>query len=289
LSYAFMAEHQQTWPVAVLCEVFEVSRSGFYAYLHRHAPPPIDREDVELVARVQAIAAQTGQSYGSRRMAKQLQAEGWAVGRCKARRLMREAGVAVRRPTQRRPPTTDSRHGHGVAPNLLARQFDGEKPNQAWAGDITYVWTAEGWLYVAVLLDLYSRKVVGWAMRAHIDTDLVQAALQMAVGRRQPAPGLLHHTDRGSQYAGQAYQGRLAAHGIRCSMSRKGECLDNAVAERFFGSLKGERTTQRKYVPRQEARADVIEYIEMFYNSTRLHSYLGYRSPNDYEALLQVA
>jgi putative transposase len=284
-----MAEHQETWPVAVLCEVFEVSRSGFYAYLHRRATPPIDREDVELVARVKAIAAQTGQSYGSRRMAKQLQAEGFAVGRCKARRLMQEAAVVVRRPTHRRPLTTNSRHSYGMAPNLLARQFDVAKPDQAWVGDITYVWTAEGWLYVAVLLDLYSRKVVGWGMSAHIDADLVQAALQMAVGRRQPAPGLLHHTDRGSQYASQVYQGLLAAQGIRCSMSRKGACLDNAVAERCFGSLKGERTAHRAYATRQDARADVVEYIEMFYNSTRLHSYLGYRSPNEYEALLQVA
>jgi len=284
-----MAAHQETWPVAVLCGVFAVSRSGLYAYLHRQAAAPIDREEVELVARVKAIAAQTGQSYGSRRMAKQLQAEGFQVGRCKARRLMREAEVVVRRPMHRRPLTTNSRHGYGIAPNLLARQFDVEKPDQAWVGDITYVWTAEGWLYVSVLLDLYSRKVVGWAMSAPIDADLVQAALRMAVGRRQPAPGLLHHTDRGSQYAGQAYQGRLAAQGIRCSMSRKGECLDNAVAERFFGSLKGERTAHRAYATRQDARADILEYIEMFYNSTRLHSYLGYRSPNDYEALLKVA
>jgi putative transposase len=284
-----MAEQQETWPVAVLCEVFEVSRSGFYAYLHRQAASPIDREHVELVARVKAIAAQTGQSYGSRRMAKQLQAEGVRVGRYKARRLMQAAGVAVRRSTHRRPLTTNSRHGYSIAPNLLARQFDVAKPDQAWVGDITYLWTAEGWLYLAVLLDLYSRKVVGWAMSAQINTELVQAALQMAVGRRQPAPGLLHHTDRGSQYAGQVYQGLLAVHGIRCSMSRKGECLDNAVAERFFGSLKGERTAHREYATRQDARADVIEYIEMFYNSTRLHSYLGYRSPNDYEALRKVA
>ena len=284
-----MAEHQATWPVAVLCEVFEVSRSGFYAYVERHASPTIDRQEVELVARVKAIAAKTGQSYGSRRMAKQLQAEGCAVGRCKARRLMQEAGVVVCRPMYRRPLTTNSRHGYGIAPNLLARQFDVEKPDQAWVGDITYLWTAEGWLYLAVLLDLYSRKVVGWAMSAHIDAALVQTAMQMALGRRQPAPGLLHHTDRGSQYACQAYQGLLAAQGIRCSMSRKGECLDNAVAERFFGSLKGERTAHRAYATRQEARADVMEYIEMFYNSTRLHSYLGYRSPNDYEALRKVA
>jgi putative transposase len=153
-----MAEHQHQWPIAVLCEVFEVRRSGFYAYLQRHAAPTIDREEVELVARVKAIAAKTGYSYGSRRIAKQLQAAGYAVGRCKARRLMHEAGVVVRRSTHQRPLTTDSRHGHAVAPNLLARQFDVAGPDQAWVGDITYVWTAEGWLYVAVLLDLYSRK-----------------------------------------------------------------------------------------------------------------------------------
>jgi hypothetical protein len=180
--------------VAVLCEVFEVSRSGFYAYLHCHAIPSIDRAHVELVARVKAIAVQTGQSYGSRRMAKQLQAEGYALGRYKARQLMQEAGVTVCRPTHRRPLTTNSCHGSGIAPNLLARQFDVEQPDQVWVGDITYLGTAEGWLCLAVLLDLYSRKVVGWAMSAHIDATLVQTALQMALGRRQPAPGLLHHT-----------------------------------------------------------------------------------------------
>jgi len=268
----------------------EVSRSGFYTYLQRQAAARwLDREDIELVACVKAIAAQTGQSSGSRRMAKQLQAEGYIVGRYKARRLMQQAGVTVRRPVPRPPQTTDSRHGHAVAPNLLARQFDVEQPNQAWVGDMTYLWTAEGWLYLAVLLDLYARKVVGWAMSAHIDAALGQATLQMALGRRQPAPGLLHHTDRGSQYACQAYQGLLAVQGIRCRMSRKGECLDNAVAERFFGSLKGERTAQRAYATRQDARADVIEYIEMFYNSTRLHSSLSYCSPNEYEALHRVA
>lgn len=284
-----MVEHRETWPVAALCEVFEVSRSGFYAYLQRHASSTIDRQAVELAARVKAIAAQTRHSYGSRRMAKQLQAEGYAVGRCKARRLMQEAGVVVRRPTHRRPLTTDSRHGYGIAPNLLARQFDVEQPDQAWVGDITYLWTAEGWLYLAVLLDLYSRKVVGWALSSRIDAALVQEAVRMALGRRHSAAGVLHHSDRGSQYACQAYQELLKAYGVRCSMSRKGECLDNAVAERFFGSLKGERTAHRQYTTRQEARTDVIEYIEMFYNSVRLHSYLGYRSPNDYEALHNVA
>ena len=222
-------------------------------------------------------------------MAKQLQAEGFVVGRAKARRLMQAAGVMVRRPPQHRPMTTDSRHGYGVAPNLLARQFDVATPDQVWVGDLTYLWTQEGWLYLAVLLDLFSRKVVGWAMSSRIDAALVQEALGMAVGRRQPAAGLLHHSDRGSQYACQAYQRLLNEAGMRCSMSRKGDCLDNAVAERFFGSLKRERTAYCSYATRQDARDDVIEYIEMCYNSTRQHSYLGYISPNEYEAVRKVA
>ncbi len=176
-----------------------------------------------------------------------------------------------------------------MAPNLLARHFDVPAPDVAWCGDITYIWTAEGWLYTAVLLDLYSRKVVGWSMSDHVDTQLVTRALEMALGRRQPAAGLIHHSDRGSQYACHAYRGLLAEHGIECSLSGKGECLDNAVAERFFGSLKRERTSQRYYRTRQEARADIIDYIEMFYNSWRKHSYLGYVSPNEYEKIAQAA
>jgi putative transposase len=284
-----MAEHQDVWPVSVLCEVLDVSRSGFYDYLLRHAQPSVDAEQVALIARVKAIAAQTRYSYGSRRMAKQLQEEGFDVGRMKARRAMKEAGVTVQRPRRRGPVTTDSRHGYAVAPNLLARQFDVSAPDQVWAGDITYIWTAEGWLYLAVLLDLYSRKVVGWAMSSHIDTPLVQEALQMALGRRHPAAGLLHHSDRGSQYASHAYQDVLATCGIIGSMSEKGECLDKAVAERFFGSLKHEWTSHGHYATRQEARDDIIAYIEMFYNSKRKHSSLGYVSPNDYEKFALVA
>jgi putative transposase len=284
-----MAQHQAQWPVAVLCEVLDVSRSGFYAYVQRQAVPQINGDEVALLARVKAIHTETRQSYGSRRMAKQLQDDGFVVGRYKARRLMQQAGVAVRRRTRRGPVTTDSQHSYAVSPNLLAQQFTVKKPDQVWTGDITYVWTAEGWLYVAILLDLYARKVVGWAMSSHIDSALVQKALQMALGRRGPVPGLLHHSDRGSQYACHDYQRLLAVQGIRGSMSRKGECLDNAVAERFFGSLKRERTDQRYYATRQEASADVVDYIEMFYNSTRLHSYLGYCSPNAYEALLTAA
>jgi putative transposase len=286
--YAFIMQHQETWPLVVLCEVLDVSRSGFYAYAQRQAAPGKDHDAAALLARVRAIHIETKQSYGSRRMAKQLQAEGFLVGRYKARRLMQEAGVVVRH-RKRCPVTTDSRHGYAVAPNLLARQFDVEQSDMVWAGDITYLWTAEGWLYLAAVLDLHSRKVVGWAMRSRVDAALVQEALRMALGRRGPAPGLIHHSDRGSQYACGAYQELLAAHGIRCSMSRKGDCLDNAVVERFFGSLKRERTALCHYATRQEARDDVIDYIEMFYNSTRLHSSLGYVSPNDFERVANVA
>lgn len=284
-----MAQHQGQWPVSVLCEVMQVSRSGFYSHKQRQAQESRHGATDALLARVRAIAAETRSSYGSRRMAKQLQEDGFAVGRYKARRLRQQAEVSVRCRQRRVPMTTDSRHGYGIAPNVLARQFDVAHPDQVWAGDITYVWTQEGWLYLAVLLDLYSRKVVGWAMSGRIDAELVQDALHMALGRRCPSPGLLHHSDRGSQYACGAYQRLLAERGMVGSMSRKGDCLDNAVAERFFGSLQGERTSHRHYRTRQEARADVIDYIEMFYNSRRKHSYLGYLSPNDYENLAKAA
>lgn len=263
--------------------MLQVSRSGFYDYVSRQSHPVIDAEEVTLLARVQAIAAQSRSSYGSRRMARALQDEGFQVGRYKARRLMNDAGVVVKRRHARKPQTTDSRHGYGVAPNVLDRQFDLTKPNIAWAGDLTYVWTQEGWLYLAVLLDLYSRKVVGWSLGSRMNVGLVKGALEMVMGRRNPEPGLIHHTDRGSQYACHVYRDMLSKHGMVCSMSGKGECLDNAVAERFFGSLKREWTSYRHYETRQEARDDIIEYIEMFYNSNRKHSYLGYLSPNEYE------
>jgi putative transposase len=289
VKYAFIADHQQTWPVAVLCDVLGVGRSGFYDYQRRQTVSALSGEEIDLLARIKAIAQQTAHSYGSRRMSKQLQDEGYAVGRGKARRLMKQAGVSVEGRRRRGPKTTDSRHGYGVAPNLLERHFDVAAPNVAWCGDVTYIWTEEGWLYTSVLVDLYSRKVVGWAMSEHLDTQLVRKALEMALGRRQPGAGLIHHSDRGSQYASHAYRGILSAHGMACSMSGKGECLDNAVAERFFGSLKGERTSKRYYRTRQEARDDIIDYIEMFYNSWRKHSYLGYVSPNAYEKIVRAA
>jgi putative transposase len=270
-------------------EVLQVSRSGLYASVPRHASAGLGAEEAALFARVKAIAAETQDSYGSRRMAKQRHDEGFAVGRCKARRLMPQAGVAVQRARPRHPITTHRRHGYGVAPNLLARQFDVERPDQVGVGDSTYVWTAEGWWDVSVLWDLYSRTVVGWAMSSHLKAIMVQEAWHMALGRRQPSVGLLQHSDRGSQDACHAYQRLLDTHGIGCRLSRQGECLDKAVAERFFGSLKRERTAHRYDVTRQDARDDVIDDIEMFYNSRRKHSYRGYLSPNDYEAFALVA
>jgi transposase InsO family protein len=276
------------YPVALLCRVMEVSRSGYYAYAERRRQEPRSDGEVALVRRVKAIHEEVRGSYGTRRMARQLQGEGHAVGRHKARSLMREADIEVRRKRRFRV-TTDSRHRYPVAPNLLQRQFATQAPDQAWVGDITYLWTAEGWLYLAVVIDLFSRRVVGWSLAAHMRVDLVKDALTMALWRRRPQAGLIHHSDRGSQYACEAYQERLKAHGLVCSMSRKGDCWDNAVAERFFGSLKRECTDHRLYATREEARGDVVDYIEMFYNSRRRHSYLGYSSPAEFEALAKVA
>jgi putative transposase len=222
-------------------------------------------------------------------MAKQLHAAGSAVGRVKARRLRRDAGGVVRRRPRRGPVTTDRQQGYAVAPHLLARQCAVDTPEQVGAGDMTSVWTAEGWLDVAVLLDLYARKVVGWAMRHRLDAALGPTALRMALGRRGPVTGRLPHAARGSQDAWHDSQRLLAIHGLRWRMSRTGECVDNAVAKRCFGSVKRARIDQRHSTTRQEAKADGVESIEMFYHRRRQHSSLGSISPNAYEALARVA
>lgn len=258
----------------------EVSRSGYYEW--RKKKGSVCAEDEKLKVQIRAIHRETRGSYGSRRMAEELQSQGHPVGRYKARRLMREAGVEVRRKRRFRR-TTDSRHRLPVFPNILDRAFDVGKANAVWGSDITYLWTKEGWLYVTVLLDLYSRRVIGWAMDSHMRAELVEDALNMALGRRQPLAGLLHHSDQGNQYASGDYQALLSAHGIVCSMSRKGNCWDNAVVERFFGSLKREWTDDCLYETRQQAKSDVIQYIEMFYNSRRRHSHLGYLTPIEFE------
>ena len=276
------------YPVTLLCRVMEVSRSGYYAYAERRREGPRSEGEAELVRRVKAIHEEARGSYGTRRMARQLQGEGHAVGRYKARSLMHKAGIEVRHKRRFRA-TTDSRHSHPVAPNLLDRQFATQAPDRAWVGDITYLWTAEGWLYLAVVIDLFSRRVVGWSVASHMRVELVKDALTMALWRRRPGAGLIHHSDRGSQYACGAYQDLLKAYGLVCSMSRKGDCWDNAVAERFFGSLKRECTDHRLYATHEQARRDVVDYIEMFYNSRRKHSHLGYSSPAEFEALAKAA
>jgi transposase InsO family protein len=258
-----------------------VSRSGYYNYLKRKHENKMD-PDFELLVKVRQIHCDTRGSYGSRRMSNQLCDDGYDIGRYRARNLMKKAGVSVKHRNKFKI-TTDSNHQLPVAPNLLNRQFEVERPDTVWCADITYLWTFQGWLYLAVVLDLYSRKIVGWAMSNHLKASLVKEALSMAYWRRKPEAGLIHHSDRGSQYAGSGFQKLLKQYGMACSMSRKGDCFDNAVVESFFHSLKTEWISDTIYTTKDDARSDVIRYIEMFYNSHRLHSFLGYKSPNAFE------
>ena len=271
----------------LLCQVMAVGRSGFYAFLKR-LQRPVDTREQRLIVKVRAIHKANDEAYGSRRMSKELMADDEDVGRYQAGTLMKKAKVEVKQKKRFRV-TTDSKNNYSVAPNLLDRQFDVEAPNTVWGVDITYLWTDEGWLYLAVVIDLFSRRVVGWSLSSRIKVGLVRDALLMAIWRRKPDQGLIHHSDRGSQYACHEYQNILQEHGMIPSMSRKGDCWDNAVIERFFRSLKSERTNHRRYLTREAAKQDVINYIEMFYNSRRLHSYLGYVSPVKYEKLAKVA
>ena len=265
----------------------EVSRSGYYAYKRRQARPEHSSRQ-KLLLKVRAIHSMSEQTYGSRRISESLRTDGDNIGRYRARRLMREAGVCVKTKKCFKV-TTDSRHSYPVASNILDRRFDVNVPNRAWVSDITYLWTGEGWMYLAVVLDLFSRRVVGWSLSGRMRVDLVKDALLMAIFRRRPGKGLLHHSDRGSQYACHDYQSLLEKYSIIPSMSRKGNCWDNAVVERFFRSLKSERIDHYRYATREEMKRDVVHYIEMFYNSRRLHSYLDYQSPADYENLAKAA
>ena len=265
----------------LLCEVMQVSRSGYYRFLQ--AKPSLRKQqETQLLVEVKALSAQSRQSYGKRMIAKNLQAKGYSIGVYAARTLMRKAGVESKQRRRYRV-TTDSRHKQPVAENVLNRQFNVSAPNRVWLTDITCLWTQEGWLYLAAVLDSFSRRIVGWAIAEHMRETLVNDALRMALGRRQPPRDLLHHSDRGSQYASASYQTLLKTQGMVVSMSRKGNCWDNSVMERFFGSLKSERTDDNVYATRQAAKADVIDYIEMFYNCKRLHSTLGYMTPMQFE------
>ena len=281
MKFAFIAREKATYPVDLLCTVLGVSRAGFYA-ARRRPLAARRREDHPLAIHVAAVHAASRGRYGSPRVYEELQAQGHEVGRHRVARLMREQGLRARskRRFQR---TTDSDHGLPVAPNVLARQFAVATPNTAWVSDITYLWTREGWLYLIVILDLFSRRVVGWALHERITRQLALDALTMALRHRQPRPGLVCHSDRGSQYASDDYQALLAVHGVVCSMSRRANCWDNAVAESFFSTLKIELAHDADWDTHAAARADVAEYLEIFYNTQRRHSVLGYVSPVAFE------
>jgi len=287
VKYSFITQHKNAYPITLQCQVLGVSRNGYYQFVKSQQNKPEDPEHQEMLEWVQDIAKSSDYTYGSRRMKKALNALGYPVSRNKARKLMREANVRARQ-RKKYKVTTNSDHRQPVFENLLQRDFEVAQPDQVYAADVTYVWTQEGWLYLAVVMDLCSRKIVGWSMSSRMKAQLVCDALQMALWRRRPNRGLIHHSDRGSQYAGKAFGRLLKAHGIRGSMSRKGDCWDNAVVESFFGSLKQERVQWRNYQTRHEAQQDILEYISMFYNSKRLHSYLNYRSPNEFEQQLKA-
>ena len=272
----------KAYPITILCEVMEVSRSGFYAYLKRRTSGTgKGPDDAALKDRIKQIFEQSRGSYGSRRIMHQLHSEGYEIGRFKVRRIMRDLALVARTP-KRFKLTTDSRHSLPVAQNILDREFDVASPNTVWTGDITYVWTLEGWMYLAVVMDLYSRQIIGWAMNKRMKKQLVIDALSMAYWQRRPPRGVLHHSDRGSQYASYEYQKQLKLFGMRPGMSRKGNCWDNSPTERFYRSLKAERLTACRFHTRDQARSEVLDYIS-FYNGIRLHSTLGYLAPIVFE------
>mgnify|MGYP000153274516 FL=1 len=265
-----------------MCRLYRVSRSAYYDYVRRQASHSDALYRGKLIDAIRNISEYSDQTYGSRRIKKALNEMGYKIGRWKVRSLMKEAGVYVRH-RKKYKATTNSNHKQPIFENKLNRQFDVAAPNQAYVGDITYIWTQEGWLYLAVTIDLFSRKVVGWSMSSRMKAQLVCDALKTAIWQRQPQAGLVVHSDRGSQYASKEHRRLLKDNGFIGSMSRLGNCWDNAVAESFFGSLKQERVQWRNYQTRYEAQQDILQYISMFYNSYRLHSYLGYKSPNQYE------
>ncbi len=284
MRYQFIEKHRNDYPVTLMCRVMQVTRSGYYAW--RNEPLSLRKvADLVLLQHIEDIFEEGRQTYGSARIQGILADQGICCGRERVARLMQVAGL---KPKTRRPfrvITTDSKHQLPVAANQLDQDFTADGPDQKWGTDITYVATAAGRLYLAVVLDLYSRRIVGWAMSDSLQRQLVIDALQMAITARRPAPGVLHHSDRGSQYASRDYQALLTRTQMVSSMSRKGNCYDNAMVESFFGTFKTELVYQRHYATRAEARADIFEYIEVFYNRIRCHSALGYKSPVRFEAL----
>jgi putative transposase len=287
VKYAFIEDHAETYPVEVMCQVLEASRSGYYAWRTGRVSPRQLRRD-QLLAEIIRIYDESRGNYGSPRITRELRKKGIVVNHKTVEQLMKENGIAAKRKRKFKA-TTNSNHNLPIARNRLKRKFKAKQPNQAWVGDITYVATDEGWLYLATCIDLFSRKVVGWSMSSRMTADIVVDAFRMAIFRQKRKPPRIMHSDRGSQYASEAFRAELKHHRCKQSMSRKGNCWDNAVAESFFGALKTELVHQMKYKTREEARLSIFDYIEMFYNRRRLHSYLNYVSPDEFEKSRQTA
>ena len=281
MKFRFIRGHRDRFPIRRMCRALGVSPSGYYAFMGRPESRRV-REDRRLLVEIRAIHRSSRGTYGSPRVHAHMKAQGMSHSRKRIARLMRQGDIRAKQKRKFKA-TTDSSHGYPVAPNLLKRKFMAQGPNQKWVADITYIATGEGWLYLAAIMDLYSRRIVGWSMSGSISRQLALDALEMAAGRRHPGPGLLHHSDRGGQYASDEYQEKLDSYGMKCSMSRKANCWDNAAMESWFHTLKVELVNHRYYQSRRQAKADIFEYIEVFYNHRRSHSALGYRPPAEYE------
>ena len=282
MRFEFIAKHRGVWRTSEMCEALGVSRGGFYDWFGRPESAR-SRENRQLLVQVRTSFEESDRTYGSPRVWRDLRAWGYRCGRHRVARLMLAAGLQARRKRRRLPSDMGPRPESSIAPNLLDRQFEASAPNQRWVADFTYIWTGEGWLYVAVVLDLFSRRIVGWSMSTTMTAQLVTDALMMALWRRGKPQELLHHSDQGSQYTSEEFQRLLLDNGITCSMSRSGDVWDNSAMESFFSSLKTERVHRKVYATRQEAKADVFDYVERFYNPRRRHSTLGYLSPAEYE------
>jgi transposase InsO family protein len=295
MRYVFIKDHQQDWPVRLMCHVLKASVSGYYRWRGHHERPPSVRQvnRLELIEQIRLMHARSHAAYGSPRVHRALRKAGRRCTRRTVERLMRQQQIRSRRTRRWRVRTTDSNHRHPIAPNTLDRKFTEEKQlDQVWVADITYVPTGQGWLYLAAVMDLCSRRIVGFATADHLRAELPIAALRQAIKQRHPNPSgcgggcgrLMHHSDRGVQYACRDYQQILTEHDIECSMSRRGDCYDNAAMESFFKTLKAELIHHQQYRTKQEANASIHAYIELFYNRQRLHSALGYQSPAEFEA-----
>lgn len=281
MKYRLVAAEKVSIPVVRACRILGVSASGYYSF-HSRGTSKRRRDDMVLLAHIREAFSLSHCTYGSPRMSMELKDRGLCIGRRRVARLMRENGLKARQPRRWRR-TTDSHHGFPLAPNLVERDFTASSPNEKWVADISYIWTQEGWLYLAVIIDLYARRVVGWATGNRLHLELALHALKMALIRRRPQPGLIHHSDRGGQYASWEYQNTLKAHGILVSMSGKGNCYDNAAVESFFKTIKSELVWRMKFLSRRQANDMIAKYIEGFYNPERRHSTLGYLSPVQFE------